>query len=153
MSKNLNLGPAKLFVRRDNPDGTHDFVEVPGLLMYQDEIFATPPVEADLSQLEAVMTDRSFTGRLDRADADKLFDLCRDPPKRKPVSFYRSIPPFAFFLMAVALLFMLFACSAVPEPAPVQDDVCYAPWEHEPYASGRAIPAPGPDAQVPLCVS
>lgn len=52
-----------------------------------------------------------------------------------------------------AVLILFTACtSVVPgSPSPPEPDVCYAPWEDEPYKSGRAIPAPGPDAKVPLC--
>ena len=51
-----------------------------------------------------------------------------------------------------AVLILFTACtSVVPGTPPIREDVCYAPWEAEPYKSGRAIPAPGPDAEVPLC--
>lgn len=54
----------------------------------------------------------------------------------------------------IAVLIILFALVACKSPAvyveqPTED--CYAPWEHEPYKSGRAIPAPGPDATVKTC--
>lgn len=55
-----------------------------------------------------------------------------------------------------AILILFTACtSVVPGRAahpPAEDEVCYAPWEHEPYASGRAIPAGATDgAVVPIC--
>jgi hypothetical protein len=63
----------------------------------------------------------------------------------------RRTPATEFF----AILILFTACTSVvpgrAAPPPVEDEVCYAPWEHETYASGRAIPAPGPDATVPLC--
>ena len=51
-----------------------------------------------------------------------------------------------------AILILFTACtSVVPGRAIQGPEVCYAPWEHEPYKSGRAIPAPGPDADAPTC--
>lgn len=54
----------------------------------------------------------------------------------------------------IVLVLMLTGCATprgVAETDPDPEDVCYAPWADEPYRSGRAIPAPGPDGVLPLC--
>lgn len=57
-------------------------------------------------------------------------------------------------IAASALLtLMATGCVATVANHMTEDEqpVCWAPWEVEPYKSGRAIPAPGPDAIIPTC--
>lgn len=56
-------------------------------------------------------------------------------------------------MRCLLLALCLSACASSPVPVtPETEQECFAPWEIEPYKSGRAIPAPGVDGIIiPLC--
>lgn len=49
------------------------------------------------------------------------------------------------------LLVVMAACMLPTKPVESEPDVCYAPWLEDAYKDGRAIPAPSPEAIIPIC--
>lgn len=57
-----------------------------------------------------------------------------------------------YAVIGAGVLVALSGCATAPPPPPEPDPPCYAPWDIEPYKSGRAIPGPGVDGIViPMC--
>lgn len=56
------------------------------------------------------------------------------------------------FVVSLVIGFLAGCASPSPLVVPEAEPECFAPWEVEPYKSGRAIPGPGVDGiLVPLC--